>query len=55
MIKLKNKNKIIYSAFMVCLVDECNNEATHLWSTETNVIDICEKHYKILEAEKYKS
>jgi hypothetical protein len=53
MLKLKNRQDIIYTALMVCLVHECNNEATDLWSTESNLIDVCNKHYKILEMEKY--
>lgn len=53
--RLKNRDEIIYNAFQVCLIHLCKNEATHLFSTESNVIDVCEYHYKALEAEKYKS
>lgn len=55
MIKLKSRQDLIYANAMVCLVHECNEESTKLWSTETNVIDVCDKHYKQLEAEKYKA
>lgn len=55
MIRLKSKQDMIYSAFLICLAEGCQTEATKLWSTETNVIDVCDLHYNILEAEKYKS
>lgn len=53
MLKIKDKSKIVYSAFMVCLIDECQEEASKLWATETNIIDVCEMHHKELQAEKY--
>lgn len=53
MLKLKTRNQTIYSAYMICLIEGCENEAEKLWSTETNVIDVCEKHYKILQTESY--
>lgn len=55
MIKLKSKHDMIYSAFMICLVEKCEAEATKLWSTETSIVDVCDLHYKMLEAEKYKT
>ena len=33
-----------------CQIEGCNNEATHLTSTETKYIEICSDHYN----EKYK-
>lgn len=53
MIEFKDRNSMIYSAFLICLVDKCNEEAEKLWSTETNVVDVCLKHYKQLEIERY--
>lgn len=55
MLRLKNRQDTIYAAFMVCLVYACEQEATKLWSTESNLIDVCDEHYRQLEAEKYKS
>jgi hypothetical protein len=52
MLKLKNKKDIIYSALMVCLIEDCQEEATKLWTTESNIIDVCENHYKQLEEER---
>lgn len=53
MLKIKNRNDLTYAAYMVCLIHECKDEATRLWSTESNIIDVCDKHYKILESESY--
>lgn len=55
MLRLKNRNELIYSAILVCLIEGCEKEASKLWSTETNIIDVCERHFKILESEVYKS
>lgn len=53
MIRLKGRDEIIYNAFLICLVADCKEEALKLWSTDTNIIDVCETHFKYLEAEKY--
>jgi len=55
MIRLKDRKSLIYYTFNVCMVEPCDNTATELWSTESNVIDICNTHYMQLEAEKYKT
>jgi hypothetical protein len=55
MLRLKDRNSLIYSAILVCLIEGCKEEALKLWSTETNIIDVCERHFKILESEVYKS
>jgi hypothetical protein len=52
MIRLKSKNDIIYSALMVCLIEDCQQEATNLWTTESNIIDVCASHYEQLKAER---
>ncbi len=53
MLRIKGRQDFIYSAFMVCLIEGCNEEAEKLWSTESNIIDVCMPHYKELEAERY--
>lgn len=53
MIRLKSRDAIIYSAFLVCLIEKCEEEATKLWSTETNVIDVCQKHHDQLMSEAF--
>lgn len=53
MLKIKDREAILYAAFMVCLIEGCEEEASKLWPTEANIIDVCEKHYKKLDAEKY--
>lgn len=55
MLKIKDRNALIYSAILVCLIEGCEEEGSKLWSTETNIIDVCERHFKILESEVYKS
>jgi hypothetical protein len=44
MIRLKNKEELINSALMICLIFECEEEATHLFGTESDIIDVCESH-----------
>jgi hypothetical protein len=54
MIKLKDPKSLIYHAFQVCEVDPCDLESTHIWTdSEIRIIDICEKHYKQLQAQRY--
>lgn len=53
MLRLKDPNLLIYNAILVCLIEDCKEEASKLWTTETNIIDICEKHFKFLESELY--
>lgn len=53
MIKLKSKTELSLSALLICNVSECELEAEKLWSTESNVIDICQQHYKQLTMEQY--
>lgn len=48
MTKLKDKTQISLSAFMICNIADCKEEAAKLLSTETNIIDVCEKHYNLL-------
>ena len=53
MLKLKDPKKLIYFAFQICMIEPCENEAEKLYSTESNVIDVCEYHFKLLQKEKY--
>lgn len=55
MIKLKDTNELSLSALLLCHIYNCAEEATKLWSTESNVIDICEQHYKQLTMEQYET
>jgi hypothetical protein len=55
MLRLKGRDEIIYSAFLICLVADCKEEGMKLWPTETNIIDVCERHFKQLQAEAMKS
>lgn len=51
MLKLKNRNELIYNYFLICLISECEEEALKLWATETSIIDVCETHFKQLQTE----
>ena len=51
MLRLKSRDAILYNAFLVCLVEDCQEEALRLWPTESNIIDVCEPHFKQLQAE----
>lgn len=51
MIKFKNRSEVSLSALMICMVSECKEEAHKLWSTETNIVDVCQKHYNQLLSE----
>jgi hypothetical protein len=55
MLRLKNRNETIYNAFLICLIEGCEEEGMKLWPTETNIIDVCERHFKQLQAEAIKS
>lgn len=55
MLRLKDRNSLIYSAFLICLIEGCEEEALKLWPTESNIIDVCEGHFKQLQAEALKS
>ena len=54
MLRLKNRNDLIYNAFLICLVEHCEEEALKLWATESNIIDVCESHFRQLQAEAIK-
>jgi hypothetical protein len=51
MIKFKSKYETSMDAFMSCAVVDCEEEAEKLWSTESNVIDVCQKHFNELQEE----
>jgi hypothetical protein len=55
MLKLKDPKKLIYHAFQICMIDPCDNEAEKLFPTETNVIDVCLKHFEQLQTERWVS
>ena len=48
MIQFKNARDLAYEAFYSCRVLDCTEEATKLYATETNVIDVCQNHHKQL-------
>ena len=46
MIKLKDKDFYIHSAFYGGEADSCLEEATRIWATsESRIIDLCDTHY----------
>lgn len=53
MFKLKNKEEVADQDFMVCLVSGCDEEATHLFTTETRIIDVCKKHQEELLSQSF--
>lgn len=54
MIKLKDPKKLMYFAFQICEEESCKEEATKIWADqEIRILDVCDKHYKQLEAEKF--
>jgi hypothetical protein len=53
MIKLKSKEELWNSALLVCAVFDCEEEATHLFATESNMIDVCEPHRSQLLAQAF--
>jgi hypothetical protein len=48
MIKLKDREELALNAFLVCAVAECQDEATDLFTTEVNMIDVCKHHKEYL-------
>jgi hypothetical protein len=56
MFKLKNREELIYSALHVCHIEGCKLEAEKIYaSSESSIIDVCNKHYDLLIKEQYKS
>jgi len=54
MIRFKSHKDLAYEAFFACRVLSCEEEATKLYSTESNIIDVCENHHKELTEKEYK-
>ena len=56
MIRLKDPKTKIYSAFHVCEVDKCTNEAEEIYaSSESRIIDLCLQHYNQITSEGFMS
>lgn len=53
MLRIKDKSEISMNAIMLCMISQCNEEAEKLWTTESNMIDICKKHYEQLQNEAF--
>ena len=54
MLPLKNSKDLIYSAFQVCEVELCKNEAEKIYaSSESRIIDLCESHYDQIIRERF--
>jgi hypothetical protein len=45
MITFKSYEDLAYSAFYACHVFDCELESEKLYSTETQIRDVCIKHY----------
>lgn len=48
MIFFKDKRDLFLSGFEICAVLGCEKEATKLFATETNLLDVCDIHQKEL-------
>ncbi len=52
MIKLKDPRSLIYTTYQVCEIDPCVDEAEKIWaSSESRIVELCEKHYKQLTSQ----
>ena len=54
MINFKSYEDLAYDAFYSCHVVGCELEAEKLYSTETQIKDVCLNHYKELTEKDYK-
>ena len=54
MIQFKSRHDLSHEAFFACHVLDCNEEASKLHSTESNLIDVCQNHYNELNEKEYK-
>ena len=45
MIRFKSYEDLAYDAFYSCHILECDLEAEKLYSTDTQIRDVCMKHY----------
>jgi hypothetical protein len=56
MLPLKNPRDLIYSAYQVCEVELCKNEATRIYaSSESRIVDLCDIHYDHIISERFTS
>ena len=53
MIRFKSREDLAYDAFYSCHVLECETEASKIYATQSNIIDVCFDHYKELMEKGY--
>jgi hypothetical protein len=53
MIKFKSREDLAYDAFYSCHVLECEVEASKIYATKSNIIDVCLNHYIELTEKDY--
>jgi len=53
MIKFKSREDLAYDAFYSCNVLDCEVEASKIYATQSNIIDVCLDHHKELSEKDY--
>ena len=44
--RLKDPKSLIYFAFQICEIEECQDEAEKIYaSSESRIVDLCQNHY----------
>jgi hypothetical protein len=54
MIRFKSREDMAYDAFFSCYVLDCEVEASKIYATQSNIIDVCADHHKELMEKDYK-
>lgn len=54
MLPLKDIKDLYYSAYLVCEVESCKDEAARVYaSPESRIIDLCDNHYDHIMNERF--
>lgn len=53
MLGLKDPHEVDEYLYKVCEISGCEEEATEIYEDESKVIDVCDQHDKILNANKW--
>ena len=54
MIKFKSSEDLAFDAFYSCHILGCDFEAEKIYPTESNIVDLCLKHYNELTDRDYR-
>ena len=53
MLGLKDPHEVDEYSYKVCEISGCENESTEIYEDESKIIDVCDQHDKMLNANKW--